>query len=259
MDIDINELMRRPDTPDRNLLAELRTLVSEYPYYQTARILYLRNLFALHDPSFGDELRKAALYISDRSLLFKLVEGDNYTISRKVTNSYSVSEASESSDRTETLIDKFLSTTIEEPRRAATSVSVDSSKDYIGYLLQKEKKGSPRKKQEETSQSTSLNGHNSLIDDYINKAGEQRKLSEVPEYLPEVEMRSDGDDSEADEEFFTETLAKIYIKQGRYEKAIEIISKLSLIYPKKNSYFADQLRFLQKIVINNKYKQQKNV
>ncbi|MDR0976793.1 MAG: tetratricopeptide repeat protein, partial [Prevotellaceae bacterium] len=50
------------------------------------------------------------------------------------------------------------------------------------------------------------------------------------------------------------TLAKIYIKQQRYEKALEIIKKLSLNYPNKNSYFADQIRFLEKLIINAKSK-----
>ena len=52
--------------------------------------------------------------------------------------------------------------------------------------------------------------------------------------------------------YFTETLAKIYIKQGNYSKALEIISQLNLNYPKKNAYFADQIRFLEKLIINNK-------
>ena len=57
-----------------------------------------------------------------------------------------------------------------------------------------------------------------------------------------------------DDSYFTETLAKIYIKQHRYEKALEIIKKLSLNYPKKNAYFADQIRFLEKLIINAKSK-----
>jgi hypothetical protein len=57
-----------------------------------------------------------------------------------------------------------------------------------------------------------------------------------------------------DEDCFTETLAKIYIKQRRYSKALEIIRKLYLKNPKKNVYFADQIRFLEKLIINEKQK-----
>ena len=54
--------------------------------------------------------------------------------------------------------------------------------------------------------------------------------------------------------FFTETLANIYIKQGKYEKALEIIKRLCLEYPNKNRYFADQIRFLEKIIKYTKRK-----
>ena len=60
--------------------------------------------------------------------------------------------------------------------------------------------------------------------------------------------------SKEEESYFTETLSRIYIKQGRYEKALEIITQLNLNIPKKNAYFADQIRFLEKLIINNKHK-----
>ena len=74
-----------------------------------------------------------------------------------------------------------------------------------------------------------------------------------------MDWRSTGMDEEGEMEvedtgYFTETLARIYIKQGRYSKALEIIKRLNLVYPKKNRYFADQIRFLEKLIINNNKK-----
>ena len=47
----------------------------------------------------------------------------------------------------------------------------------------------------------------------------------------------------------SESLAKIYIRRRRYDKAFEIIHNLSLKNPKKSVYFADQLRFLRKLML----------
>nr|MBP9637949.1 tetratricopeptide repeat protein [Bacteroidaceae bacterium] len=59
-------------------------------------------------------------------------------------------------------------------------------------------------------------------------------------------------EKDIDESYFTETLAKIYVKQKRYDKALEIIRSINLKNPKKSAYFADQIRFLEKLLQNNK-------
>ena len=81
-----------------------------------------------------------------------------------------------------------------------------------------------------------------------------KEAAPVKNKVSEEEESEDNEEDMEDESYFTETLAKIYVKQQRYSKALEIIKKLDLKYPKKNAYFADQIRFLEKLIINTKSK-----
>ncbi len=253
----LQQWMAHPESLNRETLYELRTLVSRYPYFQTLRLLYLKNLYLLHDISFGTELRKAALYVADRRVLFLLIEGDRFVLaSRKQKQLPSVLQGEEPSlDRTLNLIDAFLATIPEEQSQQPSAL--DYTGDYTAYLLHGEAA--------EEQPSTRLRGQD-LIDGFIEKSGAESSLLKMrlpdEEELPLVPLTEEepaaidgfSTEEEEDESCFTETLAKIYIKQQRYDKALEIIKKLSLKYPKKNAYFADQIRFLEKLIINAKSK-----
>ena len=48
-------------------------------------------------------------------------------------------------------------------------------------------------------------------------------------------------------ELMTETLAKVYLEQKKYKKAIQAFKILSLKYPEKSSFFADQIQAVKKL------------
>ncbi|WP_287642239.1 tetratricopeptide repeat protein [Bacteroides sp.] len=313
--VHLQQWIEHPEMLNRDTLYELRTMVARYPYFQSLRLLYLKNLYLLHDTAFGSELRKAVLYVADRRVLFYLIEGDRYKLqAQKLSNRIDTELKEEPSvDRTLFLIDTFLATMPEEQTQP---MELDYSMDYTAYLLSEDNGLNEESPQEEVPK---LRGQN-LIDDFLKRdeketveeavpSATDTKLDAMPEQPDdaaesveecsssqspmleataeqpiegacqiigadepsEIADQAAGDDldneepdeenlddiygkEELDDSCFTETLAKIYIKQHRYDKALEIIKKLSLNYPKKNAYFADQIRFLEKLIINAKSK-----
>ncbi|MEY8707956.1 tetratricopeptide repeat protein [Bacteroides faecichinchillae] len=245
--VNLEQWIQHPETLNRDTLYELRNMLARYPYFQSLRLLYLKNLYILHDINFGAELRKAVLYISDRRKLFHLIEGERFTIQAKDKDVAltEVLEEEPSVDRTLALIDAFLSTA---PEEVTNQTSFDYSIDYTSYLLEDTTVVS-----ELPETTPPLIGHE-LIDGFIEKSECESVLCMKPlkeeDVVSVTPSEEPLDSEEEDDSCFTETLAKIYVKQQRYSKALEIIKKLSLKYPKKNAYFADQIRFLEKLIIN---------
>ena len=235
--MEITELIKHPQYLDRDTLYELRSMLALYPYFQTARLLLLQNLYLLHDPSFDAELRRAAIYITDRRVLFQMIEAAHYRLRTPQVQTKKAENEEERENRTISLIDNFLDSIPKDddtdaenkPKRKPTPA--DAAVDYVAYLLESE---TDDDKAEDVPQ---LIGQD-LIDSFINNDKTKIVLSEEPQLSPDLEQETENEEKEPDEGFFTETLARIYIKQGRYSKALEIIQRLSLQYPKKNAYFA---------------------
>ena len=231
---------------DRDTLYELRSLLALYPYYQNARLLLLQNLYLLHDPTFDEELRRAAIYITDRKVIFQKIEAGHY----KITTRRKQQKTAEQQDsRTLSLIDDFLDSLPKEnePQGKKTKrkpTPADAAVDYVAYLMECEA-DDDSSTQEETPQ---MKGQQ-LIDNFLQDEKGKIVLSDNPTLKPETE--ANAEEKKGDSDVFTETLARIYVKQGNYSRALQIIKKLSLDDSKKNAYFADQIRFLEKLIINN--------
>ena len=231
------DYIRQPESLDGQALEHLRGIVEKYPYYHGARILMLKALYQMHDPGFDEQLRKAAIYVPSRKTLFQLFQAPSL-IPESPSKSTSRAENSETAMRTETLIDTFLDN-IPQTKQNTPRI-VDATVDYMAYLMQVETADS--------SLETPRMPGEDYIDDFLTKNEGKFDLEDLSaEETPHTNLDQKVEPTNG---ILTEAMARIYIKQGKYDKAIEIIRRISLKYPKKNRYFADQIRFLEKLIIN---------
>ena len=291
--MELNRLIQHPEEMNRETLYDLRALLALYPYYQTARLLMLQNLYLLHDPSFDEELRRAAINISDRKVIFQMVEAAHYQLKSQNSNRHEAVEGKPKSDRTSSLIDHFLHSIPteaeereKEPEEKRKPTPADAAVDYVAYLMETE----TETEHEQPSRTIAL------IDDFIEEGGfklhkdkeeekqeceekeEEKQESEEADASQDTSTVEDGDAASKDKAsdkaeasakpadatvaadaadadgggIFTETLARIYIKQGKYERAYQIIDRLYKQHPQKSAFYIDQLRFLEKLMLNEK-------
>ena len=182
-----------PEELDRETLYELRTLVARYPYFQSARLLFLKNLYLLHDIAFGAELHKAVTYVADRSSLFYMVEGDEYALKPMVVKTDVLEDGKQEgdADRTLTLIDAFLATVPEE-EQTVVAPGLDYTMDYAAYMLQED---SNEDRHEQLSETLPKMRGQDLIDSFIEKS---ETADGRMTFMPEV--KENGIDLDADNE-----------------------------------------------------------
>ena len=90
MEFDEISLIRNEESMNADTLYGLRSLTSRYPYYQTARLLMVKNLFREKNADFGKELRKVSLFAADRRVLYYMIESGNPLTEPAVTKKKTV-------------------------------------------------------------------------------------------------------------------------------------------------------------------------
>jgi tetratricopeptide (TPR) repeat protein len=254
----------------------LENLVKEYPYCQTADILYTLNLYKEDNIKFNEQLKKASAYAADRKLLKQLI--------RSIDSDKAVSQPTkknpapniglekvqplikEKEELVQTLKKEIGSLTEELAKNKLSSMEKSLMRGLLEQLEQiiepkpaehkKEKnKIKPAQKSSEFAleqlENLPVNDerpeipHEDIIDKFIQ---EEPKISAVskPEFFNPVDYAKQS--LVDNESIVSETLARIYYEQGNLTKAIHIYKKLSLVYPEKSSFFAAQIEKIQKEV-----------
>ncbi|MGB3152939.1 MAG: hypothetical protein WBB27_19945, partial [Maribacter sp.] len=81
-------------------------------------------------------------------------------------------------------------------------------------------------------------------------------ITDNPKIVPQEKLQRKIDVSSSikldKNELMTETLARVYLEQKKFKKAVQAYKILSLKYPEKSSFFADRIKAVEKIQQENK-------
>ena len=243
----IEDIKQLADGGDREVSRQwLEQAEHDAPYSIMPALLYLR-----HNGVKGNEdvLSRLAIAHPDRRALALQLGEDAGLLAE-----FQTPEALPETPDTVTTIDRFLDNygkTSPGEVEAIDRAIFNPQPDYADVLAAQEKEEG----------GMNLNGADAQ-DDIINKfIAEQMQLGEQAAQVPitapvgeeekaEIASESIDNPTENDGSMLSESLAKMYIARHKYSQALEIIERLSLKYPEKSIYFADQIRFLTKLVLN---------
>lgn len=243
----INRLISADEPISTTLTAEgIASIIERYPYFSLPVAMALRdnagNISADCRRSFVRHLARTASSPIVLSTLLNEDEAPFYPDEKVATPS------------TVNAIDTFLSTYGNggEDDEVLNRLIFNPTPDYAQLLAQEEQQNLPSLDQ------NSGDSHDDLLNRFILKQKQQEGSApqDEPERIPAATVENRHSDDAAqpvDSSLLSESLAKIFIRQQQYERAYEILSQLSLNYPEKSVYFADQMRFLRKVINNRRH------
>ncbi len=314
---EFTDILQQPQAVTKTQTEDLKTIINSFPYFQSARAMYLKGLKNSESFKYNQALKTTAAYTTDRSILFDFITSNVFKqneISRFIKQNTShlkdieVNIEDISVSNTITLDDdlkqQFEETkdiifdpslfqpktteavnldteknTKENPQESSLKTQEPAPKDILNigkplefnqnethsfneWLSLTTLKPIKREKTEDTN----------IVEDKIEtNTADNKKLTRLKKFELIEEFISKNPKLEAPkksvshhniakaqmiqpEALMTETLARIYVEQKNYKKAIQSYKILSLKYPEKSGFFADQIKAVKQLQEQNNTK-----
>ena len=230
-------MMKMEHKPSEKHLRTLQNIVGDNPWFAIGQQLLACEIQKLDNQNFEKYLQKAAIYTINREILYKnLYAGNEHNITDESHENVAVE----------------IQNIIGEPHQ---DVNLEAQDSDITIELEDKKEETPCEITEKPvfeypvadyfeSQFTNTNeSSEDIIDKFL---ASPQKISAVYENGSFETTENVMTEPIINDDFVTETLAKIYVEQGYFSKAIDVYEKLSLQDSKKSIYFAPLIENLKK-------------
>ena len=273
-------LINKPDIINDKHNLSLEKILDNFPYFQSARSLYLKGLYNKNSFKYNHELKVNAAYTTDRTILFDFITSESFTAIQKGLYEQKLAELMEIKViDSEIVLSKIPEGTSSLEHSILTTInqSENTKKELTENDILKEKLdiGKPLEfnKDEKYSfnewlqlakiqpivreKNINLPTNNIEIDDTKKKKLELiDKFIETNPKIPQIDKTTTDTKVfepkiENQSYLMTETLAKVYLEQKKYDKAIQAYQILILKYPEKSSFFANRISDIQNLQKNN--------
>ena len=267
--LEFSNILKQPQGINEQQTMGLKGVLNDFPYFQAARAVYLKGLKNEQSYSYNHELKLTAAHTTDRSVLFDYITSDSFnqnTVSKKLQDYVNdidlidVEEISVYTSEMSPFDEKVLNPDLFEEKTIENTTAIAEDNLAIGTPLEFNTNEThsfqewlklsvtstiERTETKEEEKPKTLRNVD-LIDKFITS---KPKIAPVKKTVSLKNLAQEN--SFSSNELMTETLAKVYLEQKNYKKAIQAYRILSLKYPEKNSFFADRIAELEKIEINN--------
>jgi len=260
---DYTYLLKNPKSIDALKTQELEEIVNEFPYFQSARALWLNGLNKTNSYKYNSALKKTAAYTIDRKVLFDFITSpifiNKINSKEEILEDIEIIEAETVKALHQKITDNVTSTVEVVIPPTTSEEKIVASKQEATEVLEL---GKPI--QFNSSEPHSFNEWMQLV---IQKPIERTEkevdkfsiidtfIETNPKIKPVDKNHKNTDisheSSKENDSLMTETLAKVYLEQKKYENAIKAYHILSLKYPEKSGFFADRIKAI-KILQKNK-------
>ena len=210
----------------------LDEIIKTHPHFHLVQPYFLKSIKQHSPKNFDQILSQTAIATYDRQLLYEFLETPEIKSSKTDTKKQPLKQVVKKTKASKKKTNKKITPKVKGVEDDKKNPKELPFSEWVSYLRSKRSPEQPNQIEQKFE----------LFDQFLEK---KRKVK--PQKGKTVNDDLSIKSLASTDELMTETLAKVFVKQKKFENALQAYQILSLKYPEKNSFFADQIKEIKRL------------